>query len=139
VSTSPPKWITRLRLLGRRFERELRALLFACRDARVAWPTRLVALVVALYILSPIDLIPESLHGYLLGELDDLIVLTLGFYIAVRLVPAEVMAECRARAAETEPRLFRWWIVVPATLALQIGLALLMSWWTGNPLFPTGD
>jgi uncharacterized membrane protein YkvA (DUF1232 family) len=131
-------WGARLRELAERFERELRALLFACRDARVAWPVRLVVLVVALYILSPVDFIPDSIHARLFGDFDDLVVLTFGFYLAIKLVPADVMAECRARAAAEPPRVVRWWIVVPGVVGLQLGMALLRSWWTGQPLFPTG-
>ncbi len=97
-----------------------------------------VVLFVAIYILSPVDFVPEFIHARLLGELDDLVVLTLGFFLAVKLVPADVMAECRARADAEPPRVVRWWIVVPGVIALQLGLALLSSWWTGKPLFPTG-
>jgi uncharacterized membrane protein YkvA (DUF1232 family) len=83
----------RLRSMAERFEREVSALVLASRDARVAWPSRLVVLLVLLYVISPIDLVPESAH--VLGAVDDLIVLSLGLFVAVRLVPTDVMAECR--------------------------------------------
>jgi len=47
---------------ARRYERDLSALALACRDSRVSWPERLVVLLVAAYIVSPIDLIPDSAH-----------------------------------------------------------------------------
>lgn len=130
--------LDRLRRLAELFERELRALVFACRDARVAWPVRLVVALVALYILSPVDLVPESIHSFLLGDLDDLVVLTLGLYLAVHLVPAPVMADCRARAVAEPARVYKWWVVALTVIGLQLGVALLKSWWTGSPLFPTG-
>jgi uncharacterized membrane protein YkvA (DUF1232 family) len=82
-------------------------------------------LVVA-YIVSPIDLIPDSAH--VLGVVDDLIVLSLGFVLAVRLVPTDVMADCRARAAARPLRDLRWWVVVLMVLSWQIVLVLLASW-----------
>jgi ankyrin repeat protein len=60
-----------------------------------------VAAVVA-YALSPIDLIPDFVP--VLGYLDELILLPLALGVAVRLVPADVLAECRARALEIAER-----------------------------------
>lgn len=122
---------SRLRGLAARFERDLSALALACRDARVGWPVRLVVFLVVAYVVSPIDPIPDDAHLFVL---DDLIVLCLGFVLAVRLVPAEVMADCRARAAARPLRDLRWWVVVLIVVAWQIGLALLSSWWSGAPL-----
>jgi uncharacterized membrane protein YkvA (DUF1232 family) len=115
-----------LRSMAVRFEREVSALALACRDPRVAWPSRLVVLLVLLYIISPIDLVPESAH--VLGVVDDLIVLALGLFIAVRLVPADVMADCRARTAARPFRDLRWWVVVLIVLAWQGVTLLLVSW-----------
>ena len=117
----------RLRGMAERFEREVSALALAARDPRVAWPARLVVLLVVLYVISPIDLVPESAH--VLGALDDLIVLSLGLFIAVRLVPADVMTECRAGAATRPIRELRWWVVVLIVLAWQGITLLLASWW----------
>ena len=52
------------------------ALYFAARDPRVPWYAKAVALAVAAYALSPIDLIPDFIP--VLGHLDELIVLPLG-------------------------------------------------------------
>lgn len=64
----------------------------------------MVVAAVAAYALSPIDLIPDVIP--VLGHLDDLVIVPLGIAWAVRLIPAEVMAECRAQAAlnESKPR-----------------------------------
>ena len=117
-----------LRSMAGRFEREVSALVLAWRDPRVAWPSRLVVLLVLLYIISPIDLIPDSAH--VLGGVDDLILLPLGLFIAVRLVPADVMADCRARAVARPFRDLRWWVVVLIVLAWQGVTLLLASWWS---------
>ncbi len=59
-----------------------------------------VALAVTAYALSPIDLIPDVIP--ILGLLDDAVILPLGIMLAVRMVGREVMADCRARAADMD-------------------------------------
>jgi uncharacterized membrane protein YkvA (DUF1232 family) len=79
-------------------KRETLALYLAARDPRTPWHARLVVAAVAAYALSPIDLIPDFIP--VLGLLDDAVLLPLGIALALRLIPAEVMAESRARAAD---------------------------------------
>jgi uncharacterized membrane protein YkvA (DUF1232 family) len=55
-----------------------------------------------MYALSPIDLIPDFIP--VLGYLDDLIILPLGIWLVVSLVPEQIMTECRARANEATQR-----------------------------------
>ena len=120
-------WLGWLKNQALRFEREVSALALAWRDPRVTWPTRLVVALVLLYIISPIDLIPESAH--VLGGLDDLIMLPLGLFIAVRLVPKDVMADCRARAITSPFRDLRWWVVVLIVVAWQVFTVMAARWW----------
>ncbi len=72
------------------------ALYVAYRDPRVPWYARLVAALVVAYAFSPLDLIPDVVP--VLGYLDDLILLPLGIALALRLIPAVVMMDSRARA-----------------------------------------
>ena len=73
------------------------ALYFVARHPRTPWYAKVVTGAVVAYALSPIDLIPDFIP--VLGYLDDLVVVPAGIALAVRLVPADVLAECRARAA----------------------------------------
>ena len=73
--------------------RELYALYLACKDPRVPWYAKLLAVGVAAYAFSPIDLIPDFIP--VLGYLDDLILVPLGIYLVLKLIPDEVMSECR--------------------------------------------
>jgi uncharacterized membrane protein YkvA (DUF1232 family) len=85
-----------LRRQARALKRETTALFLASHDLRTPWYARIVVACVVAYALSPIDLIPDFVP--VLGYLDDLILVPLGIALALRLIPAEVMAESRARA-----------------------------------------
>ncbi|KON81365.1 DUF1232 domain-containing protein [Azoarcus sp. PA01] len=71
---------------------------FAARDPRTPVAVRLLALAVAAYALSPIDLIPDFIP--VLGYLDDLLIVPLGVALVVRLTPPEVIVASRERAAQ---------------------------------------
>ena len=75
---------------------ETYALYLAYWDPRVPWHARVFAALVVGYAFSPIDLIPDSIP--VLGHLDDLVLVPLGVALAVRMIPAEVLAECREKA-----------------------------------------
>lgn len=69
---------------------------FAARDPRTPFLVRLLALLVAAYALSPIDLIPDFIP--IIGYLDDLILLPLGIALIVKLTPDDVIAAAREKA-----------------------------------------
>jgi len=74
------------------------ALYLASKDPRVPLlPKILIATVVA-YALSPIDLIPDFIP--VIGYLDDMLLLPVGIWLAIRLIPDEVWKECQHSAQE---------------------------------------
>ncbi len=83
---------------ARQLKLEAYAIYLAYRDPRVPWYARILAACVVAYALSPLDLIPDPIP--VLGYLDDLVLIPLGIALAIRLIPADVMAECRTRAGE---------------------------------------
>lgn len=89
--------MSRLRDRARAVKRDVHALYLASRDPRVPWYAKAAAIVVAGYALSPIDLIPDFVP--VLGYLDDVLLVPLGIWLALRLVPPALMAEHRAAAA----------------------------------------
>jgi len=90
--------LQRLRGWARKLKAELYALYLAYRDPRTPWYARIVVACVVGYAFSPIDLIPDFIP--ILGYLDDVILVPLGIMLALRLVPTEVLADCRMRAAQ---------------------------------------
>ena len=82
-----------------KLKQEVYAVYLASRDRRVPWCARLVAIVVVAYAFSPIDLIPDPIP--VLGYLDDLILIPLGIALVIKLIPAEVLQDCRGKAEST--------------------------------------
>ncbi len=81
---------------ARQLKVEVYALYLAYRDPRVPLHARVVAACVVGYAFSPIDLIPDPVP--ILGYLDDLVLIPLGVALAVKLIPPDVLAECRDRS-----------------------------------------
>jgi uncharacterized membrane protein YkvA (DUF1232 family) len=81
----------------RKVTRDVYAVYLAGRDPRVPWYAKALAVCVAAYAFSPIDLIPDFIP--ILGLADDLVILPLGVLLVVKMIPREVMAEHRANAA----------------------------------------
>lgn len=94
--------LARLKRWARRIRADAHALWFAARDPRTPRLARVLALALAAYALSPIDLIPDAIP--VLGLLDEAILLPLGLVAVIRLVPTAVIAQARARAAEAAAR-----------------------------------
>lgn len=121
----------RLKDWGRTVRRDVHALYLAARDPRTPWYAKVLALGVAAYALSPIDLIPDFIP--VLGYLDDAIIVPLGVLAAVAMIPPEVMAEHRTQAARAAER-----PVSRAAAACILGLwiaAIAFSAWLGYRLF----
>lgn len=109
-------------------KQDVYALYLAYRDPRTPWYAKAFAGLVAAYAFSPIDLIPDFIP--VLGYLDDLVLVPLGIALAVRMIPAEVMADCRARAVEASRagKPVNW--AAAAVIALiWIMLALVLVRW----------
>lgn len=83
-------------------KKELYALYLAYKDPRVPWYARVTAIIVVGYAFSPIDLIPDFIP--VLGYLDDLILIPLGIALVIKMVPADVLNECREKAGRKLPK-----------------------------------
>ena len=89
--------LDRLKNHARELKREVFAIYLAARDPRTPWYAKALIFFVVAHTLSPIDLIPDFIP--ILGYLDDLIITPGGIWLAVRLIPPEVLAEARITAA----------------------------------------
>jgi uncharacterized membrane protein YkvA (DUF1232 family) len=103
------------------------ALYFVARDPRTPWYARAIAGAVVAYALSPFDLIPDFIP--VIGYLDDLVIVPLGVVVVLKLIPEEVMRDCRARADAAAARpisrmgaafMIAVWLLVAVWLALVV-------------------
>lgn len=83
------KWATSLK-------NNVYALYLASKDARVPKLVKIIIGIIVAYALSPIDLIPDFIP--VIGYLDDLILLPIGIWLVIRLIPQEIWRECQSLA-----------------------------------------
>jgi uncharacterized membrane protein YkvA (DUF1232 family) len=115
----------RLKNWARALQRDAHAIRLASSDPRVPWTVKLLAIAVAGYALSPIDLIPDFIP--VLGYLDDLIIVPLGIWLVIALIPEDVMREYRAAAsAVARPPVSKAAAII--IIALWISGAALLGW-----------
>jgi uncharacterized membrane protein YkvA (DUF1232 family) len=128
-------WRDRVRAL----KRDVVAIALAVRDPRVPWYAKAVGVCVVAYALSPIDLIPDFVP--VLGLLDDLVLVSLGLLLVVRLIPADILAEHRAAAAAVVERpvsragaaaVIAIWTLAAVLLAVLVGRAFGIDIWGGS-------
>jgi len=107
---------------ARIIKRDAHALYLAARDPRVPWYAKALAIAVAAYALSPIDLIPDFVP--VLGYVDDLIIVPAGIALVIRLIPPEIMAQHRdiATAAQDRPVSRAAGVAIMAIWIIAIGL-----------------
>ena len=110
--------LSSLRAKAKQLERETYALYLAYRDPRSPWYARAFSAFVVAHTVSPIDLIPDFIP--IIGYLDDLIITPLGLYVALRMIPAQVMVDARQQAALASAE---------GRIKTKAGIAIVLSVW----------
>ncbi|MBM3394226.1 MAG: DUF1232 domain-containing protein [Betaproteobacteria bacterium] len=122
------KVLDRLRSWASALKRDALTLWFCARHPETPWLAKTLALALAAYAFSPIDLIPDFIP--VLGLLDEVVLLPLGIALCLKLVPPSLMLECRDRArawlasSGTRPRSY----AAAAVIVLVWLLALWLCW-----------
>jgi uncharacterized membrane protein YkvA (DUF1232 family) len=93
-----PQKLQSIKAWAIRLKKEVMTVYLACKRRDTPWYARLLGIVVVGYALSPIDLIPDFIP--VLGYLDDLLLIPLGVWLTIRLIPKNIMDECRVQAEE---------------------------------------
>ena len=109
-----------------RLKQEIHTLYLAYRDPRTPWYTKTLAILLVAYAVSPIDLIPDFVP--VLGYLDDLVLLPLGIWLALHMLPEQVLQDCRAHAqlATDESSQRSSWLGIVIVGSTWICFALLL-------------
>jgi uncharacterized membrane protein YkvA (DUF1232 family) len=117
--------LARLKGWAAELKQQLLTLWFCRRHPDTPWTAKAVAIAVVAYAFSPIDLIPDFVP--VLGYLDDLIIVPLGVYLALRLIPPHVLAWGREQASRAPARPKSYWA---AGVIVLVWLALAYWAWT---------
>lgn len=115
-----------LREWARAVRRDTIAVWIAARDPRVPWYAKAAAAGIAAYALSPIDLIPDFIP--VLGYLDELLLLPVCIALVIRLIPADLMAEFRAQAAQRAERPTSYFAAAAIVLLWAVAITAT-AWW----------
>ncbi len=114
------KW----RVRAGKLRAETYVLFLAYKHPRTPWYAKVFAGLVVAYGFSPIDLVPDFIP--ILGYLDDLILVPLGIVLARKLIPTEVMVECREVAKiDMEKGKHVNWLMAFLIVLIWISLAYL--------------
>ena len=123
--------ISKLKVRVRQLKAEVFALYFAAQHPKTPWYAKLLIVAIVAYALSPIDLIPDFIP--VLGLLDEIILLPLGIVLVLKMVPVDVMSECRARALAQPPSGSLVGRIAAAVIVLLwLTLAVLAAIWAHN-------
>jgi uncharacterized membrane protein YkvA (DUF1232 family) len=118
---------------AKRIKRDAVMLWFARNHPDTPWFTKALCVLTVAYALSPIDLIPDFIP--ILGYVDDAILLPAMIWLAVRLLPPHVIAECRGRAEawmaeqKAKPKSYAGAVAIVILWGLALGY---LGWWWVN-------
>ena len=116
----------RIKIWARTVKRDAYAIYLAARNPNTPWYVKVLAAIVAAYAFSPIDLIPDFIP--VLGYLDDLILVPLGIWLVVALIPEPAMALYRAKADEVMQRPHDGKFAAIAIVAIWVSSAVALGW-----------
>ena len=118
--------MSKLKERARKLKTDVPAVFMALKDKRTPWYAKIIAAVVVVYALSPIDLIPDFIP--VLGALDDLIILPALIAWCVKCIPSEVFEDCRRRAeaAWESGKKGKWYYAIPFVLIWVAVIALIV-------------
>ena len=121
------KALDTLKIKVKQLKKEIKVLYIAYKKPEVPWYAKALSAIVIGYALSPIDLIPDFIP--VLGYLDDLLLIPLGIFLVIKLIPKEILEECRAEAEdafrEGKPKN---WIAAGVIAGLWIFVIILLAY-----------
>ena len=106
---------------------EIVALYLAYKHPRTRWYAKVLAALILGYALSPIDLIPDFIP--VIGYLDDLVIVPLGIALLVKIIPRDILEECRAKAQSDllNRKSKNWVAAIIIVLIWLLALYLILS------------
>ncbi len=116
--------MSKLKDRAKKLKTDIPAVFLALKEKGTPWYAKVIAMVVVVYALSPMDLIPDFIP--VLGYLDDVIILPALIAWCIKCIPREVLADCRMRAeglwSEGKPQ--KWYYAIPFVVIWAVVIAL---------------
>ncbi len=120
-----------IRQWARRIKQDAVMLWFAYKDPRTPWLPKIISMLAVAYALSPIDLIPDFVP--VLGFLDDAVLLPAMIWLAVRLLPDDVVTACRQLAIDwmqvNQRKPVNRWGIALVLIVWALVVLLIIVWW----------
>ena len=111
---------------AKKLKTDIPAVFLALKRKETPWYAKIVAAIVIVYALSPIDLVPDFIP--VLGYLDDIIILPALIALTLKLIPKSVFAECQAQSEgmwqNGKPK--KWYYAIPFVLIWVTVIALIV-------------
>ncbi|MCQ4035181.1 YkvA family protein [Kaistella montana] len=115
----------------KKLKQETVPIYYALFDHHTPWSAKILAALKVVYLLSPIDLIPDFIP--ILGLLDDLIIVALLIKATLQLIPNDVLDDIKSKINREEKLSTKWYYALPIILFYVYLLFLLFSyarqWW----------
>ena len=111
---------------AKKLKTDVPAVFLALKEKRTPWYAKVLAAVIVIYALSPIDLIPDFVP--VLGYLDDIVILPALIALCIKCIPRDVLNSCRLRAEgmweNGKPK--KWYYAIPFVLIWLAVVALII-------------
>lgn len=104
-------------------KKDITALCFAYRHSNVPFYSKIISISALFYTLSPIDLISDFIP--FAGYVDDIIIFPLGIALSIKLIPKNIMEECRQQSEKFFKEKLKKWIVTGIIIGICI---IIISW-----------
>jgi len=110
----------KLKSRAKKIKQDIFVLVEAYKHPNTPFYVKLLSIIIVAYAFSPIDLIPDFIP--VLGYLDDIILIPLGITLVIKLIPKEVLQECREIAESSEKRKKKNWVAGTIIVLLWAGI-----------------
>jgi uncharacterized membrane protein YkvA (DUF1232 family) len=114
-----------LKETAKKLKSDLQTIYYAYLNPKVGLLPKLIIMLALAYALNPIDLIQDFIP--IIGLLDDLIIVPFLISLSIKLIPAEIMQECRQRAKKESMTLRKNWITAIIFIVIWAFLLYIMT------------
>ncbi|MCQ2592922.1 MAG: DUF1232 domain-containing protein [Treponema sp.] len=112
---------------AKKLKTDIPAVFIALKHEKTPLLAKILAGITVAYALSPIDLIPDFIP--IIGYLDDLILLPILVTWTIKLIPKEIMEECRTKSEglweNGKPK--KWYYALPIIIFWLLIVALVLK------------